>query len=438
MTFQQAKSYLLERAQQLRIDLEILAGETRELTVEAFGGTLAEITQATQGGIGLRVVAAGRTGYAYSEELTKEALDWTLAEAQENAGLAAADDGFLPEGSALGNQDLLSEGLSAPVTEKADRALELESGLTDDPRTKQVMLARYTEREIIGSLASTRGVEGGYRNGISGLVASFIMQQGDNLKQGFDLAFEKEFHALDPSKTALEMRQKTGRLLGARQLPTGRYRAYLEPRVVAQLLGILLFPLSGKNLIEGKSRWRERLGEAVAAEVVTLIDDPTLPDGLASRPFDSEGSAAKPVTLIDKGVLRSFLHNSYTARRSGQANTGHASRSYLGTLGVGSSNLYLEPGAGVKLEQGVLVTEIMGLHAGANPISGDLSLQALGLWVEGGEEAYPVENLAVAGNLFSLLTDITAVGETLEWVFFGSSFGCPLLEVGELSFAGAG
>ncbi|MFO8151268.1 MAG: metallopeptidase TldD-related protein, partial [Trueperaceae bacterium] len=209
------------------------------------------------------------------------------------------------------------------------------------------------------------------------------------------------------------------------------------PDVTATLLRLLLFSLSGKSVAEGKSRLATRLGDRVASDLLDLVDDPTLPDGLASRPFDAEGTPARRTPLIEGGVLRSFLHNSDTARRTGQANTGHAQRSYASTLGVAPSNLILEAGSGASLDDGVIVTDLMGVHAGANPITGDVSLQGLGLRVEDGE-ARPVENFALSFNLFDLLERVNAVGESLEWRPGGEGMiAAPTLRVDALSFAGA-
>ncbi len=437
MSFDEAKRYLLARARELGLELEVLATETRELTLAAFEGALNESTQATQGGLGLRVVVGGKVGYASTEERSEEALEWALREAKENAELQSDSRGFLPEGQALGKRDLLSEGLSAPVEKKVRAALAFEAGLRQDPRLKQVTLARYTEREMQVALASTRGADGGYRTGMAALLGWFVMQEGESLKEGMDYAVKREFHALEPGTTAQEALARAARHLGATPLKTGKYTAYFEPRAFAQLLQVFLFMVNGKAVMEGKSRLGDKLGTAVAAPLVTLRDDPTLPEGLASRPFDSEGTPAQPVTLIDKGVLKSFLHNSETAAALGQPNTGHASRSYKGTLGIEATNVYLEPGSGIALKGGVVVTDLMGVHAGANPISGDVSLQAFGLLVENGEVRGPVDNFALSGNLLELLARISALGETLEWEYQGAYIGTPMVEIPEVSFAGS-
>ncbi len=437
MTLEEAKRYVLRRARELGLEAEVLFQEERELSLRARNGALEEIKEARQGGLGLRVVAEGRVGYAYTEELSPAALDWALAEARENA-LLSGKMGSLPEGQPLGAHDLLGEGLSAPLEAKKAAALALEAGLREDPRTKAVMMATYTEREVRVSLASTRGAEGAFRTGLTALGGSLVMGEGGSLKQGWDFLPAKEFHALEPGRTALELREKTARLLGAKPLRTGRYRAYLEPRAMASLLMVFAQALSGKNAMEGKSRLLGRLGEQVASRLITLIDDPTLERGLLSRPFDAEGTPARPTLVIEEGVFRTFLHNTESARALGQANTGHAFRRYQGTLDVAPSNLYLRPMGNLRLEEGVLLTEFMGLHAGANPVSLDFSLQALGLWVVEGKVQYAVENFAVSGNLLDLLQAVEAVGDDLTWHLMpAAAIGSPTVAVAELSFAGA-
>jgi len=438
MSFERAKDHVLRRARERGVDAEVLATSTRELRLAASGGRVDEIGHANRGGVGVRVVADGRVGYASSEALDDASLDWMLDEAVENAALQPPRGAELPVGGPLGRSDLIGEGLSAAVEAKGAAVVALEGAIVADPRVDALFMARYAETETEAVLGSTRGVDGGYRNGYAMLMASPVMKQGDSVKQGWDVDVVKEFHQLDPTRTSQEILERVGRHLGASPLATGRYDTVFEPDVTAILLQLLLYSLSGKSVAEGKSRLAGRLGDRVASELITLVDDPTLPEGLASRPFDAEGTPARRTPLIEGGVLRSFLHNSDTARRTGQANTGHAQRSYASTLGVGPSNLVLEAGAGASLDDGVIVTDLMGVHAGANPITGDVSLQGLGLRVEGGATR-PVENFALSFNLFELLERVNAVGDTLEWRPGGGGgmVAAPTLRVDALSFAGA-
>lgn len=437
MTQDDARRYVLDRAHSRGVAAEVVSELGRELTARARERKLEQLTQAVRGGLGVRVVVDGRTGYGYSEELTPEALDWMLLEAIDNAGLQSDTGGFLPSGAGAGHTDLVGDALRGSVEAKVQMAIGLESTVREDRRVKQVLFAAYGEREWEVAVASTEGADGGYRRGVAGFMASMVMQDGESRKQGWDHEWATSVVALEPGRTALEFTERTGRLLGARRLRTGRYRAYFEPKAFAALLAAFTPMWNGKHVAERKSPLAGRLGESVASAGLTLIDDPTLPDGLASRPVDAEGTGARRTVLVEAGVLRSYLTNSETARSLGVENTGHAWRGYRGILWVAPSNLFLAPGSGVTFTEGVVVTEVAGVHAGTNAVTGEFSVQGLGLWVEGGRVAYPVEDFAVAGNFLSVLRDIAALGTALQWDYaMRIAYGAPMVEVRELSFAG--
>lgn len=437
MTNEEASRYLLEQARTRGVALEAIGQQDRNVSLRVHAGRPEQLTHAARSGLGVRVVTDGRVGYAYTEELSPQALDWMLAEAIENASLQEEQSGFLLPGTALGRRDLLGNALAGSLESKLQAALGFEGTIREDARVKQVALAAYGERIWEQTVASTEGVQGTYRRGAAGLMASVIMQEGESLKQGFGRQWVNDLQALDPGRTALDVTERTGRLLGARPLQTGRYPAYFEPRAFAQLL-LAFWPMwSGKAIMEGKSLLANRIGQRIGAEAVTLLDDATLPQGLASRPFDAEGTPARPLTLVENGILRAFFTNSETARALGVENTAHAARGYRGFLDVAPSNLYLRAGPGAHPERGVIVTDLMGIHAGANAITGQFSVQALGLLVEGGAVTHPVENFAVAGDFLTLLARVSGLGETLDWEFFGSvAAGAPLVAITELSFAG--
>jgi PmbA protein len=438
VTPEEAKAYLLRRARERGVQVEVLGVWDRELGFRVREGSVEQVTRADRGGVGVRVVIRERAGYAYTEQLTPEALEWILREAEENASLQREAVAFLPEGRALGHHDLLGEGLAASADSKLALALEVDRAVRAQESVRRVTAAWYHEREHHVHLGSTEGAEGSYRTGVASLGVGLVAQAGASLKQGYHADWQVSFAALDPGRTALEAARRTTRLLGARRLPTGRYPALFEPRAFAQLLGAFWVLWSGKAVAEGKSRLRGRLGEQVASEPVTLVDDPTLAAGLQSRPFDAEGTPARRTVLVERGVLRSYLTHSQSAQALEHPNTGHAWRSYRGVLEVAPTNLHLEPGEGASLERGVVVAELMGVHAGCNPVSGQFSLQALGLWVEGGEVAHPVEDFAVCGDFLELLRRVVALGDRLEWEPVpGAVVGTPTVLVEDLSFAGS-
>lgn len=436
MTVKEAQRWLLARAAERGVELEVLSTSKHSLTIEAQNGEVSDVSMASSGGVGLRVISSGRVGYAYSEELSEEALSWTLDEAIGNAELQESGSATLPSGGKVGRHDLVEEGLSATLAEKKGTAEEFSRLLGADERVQAVQFARLREAQEEVEIASSVGVEGGYRSGNAILLAALVMRSGDSVKQGYQVDAQRAYHQLEPGRTAQRALHKIGRHLGARALKTGRRRAVLEPEVVGTLLSLLAYSLSGKMLAEGKSRLAGQLGERVASELVTVVDDATLVDGLASRPFDSEGTPSQRLVLVEDGVLRSFMHNSSTAARTAQANTGHASRGYRGSLDVAPTNLVLQAGSGIKPGAGVLVTDLMGVHAGANPITGDVSVQAMGLELHG-DEQLPVDDFAISFNLFELLQRVVEVGSDFEWVVgAGGAVGAPSLAVDDLSFAG--
>jgi len=437
MSFKAAKQWLLNEGRRRGLELEVLGSSQRQLEIDAVDGKAADFNLSTRGGVGVRVVVGGKVGYASTEDLAPEALAWTLDEAVENAELQPAGRAALPAGGALGRHDLLDEGLSAELAAKAGAAVELHRGLAQDERVQSIQYARYSEGQIDVELGSTTGVDGSYRAGTAAVIAGLVMREGESVKQGFEYDAKGDFHQLEPGRTALRALDQIGRQLGARPLITGRRRAIFEPQVVGSLLQLLSYALSGKTLAEGKSALAGKLGERIAAENVTLVDDATRHGGLASRPFDAEGTPSQRLVVIENGTFRSFLHNTDTAARTGQSTTGHAKRDYRSTLGVAPTNLILEPGSGISPGDGVLVTDLMGVHAGANPITGDVSVQAMGLETANGE-TFPVDDFAVSFNLFELLLRVEEVGaEVLERpAAGGGSVVVPSIAVADVSFAG--
>ena len=181
--------------------------------------------------------------------------------------------------------------------------------------------------------------------------------------------------------------------------------------------------LNGEAVVKGRSLFRDRIGETVAAPFVTLVDDPTNPKAYTATDVDGEGLAARRNVLIDDGVLRQFVHNSYSARRAGTVSTGNATRGgFAGTPGVGCLALSLAPGSRTQQEliadvdDGLLVQQMQGLHSGVNPISGDFSTGAAGLLITNGTVGAPVREITIASTLQRMLLDIVEVGGDLEWL----------------------
>ncbi|GGK27885.1 peptidase [Deinococcus malanensis] len=443
LSIDQARSYLLERAQARGVQLEVYALRNTSTNIRAFDGEVSEFKLQARQGVGLRALQGGAWGYSFTENLAPAALDRALDMAVENAELVAPESGAglvaWAEPPAL---DLYGEGLSGvKVEQKVKVALDLERTAREaDPRVTSVPYGMYVDSDSETLVGNTEGLSRGFKAlQAFHFVAPLVSENGQNKMQR-DWQFTREFTELDPTRTALSAVEKAVALLGARPAPSGQFPAVFSGECLAELLDLFSPMFSGKMVEEGKSPLAGRLGELVASELVTLVDDATLARGMNSRAFDVEGCPSAPLTLVEAGRLTAFLHNAQTAARAGTHSTGHAARmGYQGVVGVGPSNLLLQAGKTPDSEvraglSGVLVTGVSGGHAGANPITGDFSLQAEGFWLEDGGVAHPLEVFTVAGNILEVLAGIEAVSDTVEWT--SDAVGAPAVRIGRLAVGG--
>ncbi|MFZ3212187.1 MAG: metallopeptidase TldD-related protein, partial [Terriglobales bacterium] len=227
------------------------------------------------------------------------------------------------------------------------------------------------------------------------------------------------------------------RRLGARKVKTARVPVIFDPMVARSLLDTISQAVNGDAIYRGASFLAGKLGEKIAGEDVTVIDDGIMPGGFGTSPFDDEGVPTQRTVVIERGVLKSYLLNTYTARKLSLKTTGNAARGLAGTPGISSGNFFLQPGTRsphkilADVRQGLYVTEFLGF--GVNLVTGDYSRGASGLWIENGEPAYPVEEITVAGSLRDMLNNISEIGTDLE---FRGSTAAPTLRVDGMTVAG--
>ena len=288
-------------------------------------------------------------------------------------------------------------------------------------------------------LYNSYGLEKNYHSAFCGLYSSVISRDQADAQTGFGMDFSLKYADLDPYKVGREAGEKAVRMLGARTISSAKLPVVFEPYVMVGLLGVLEAIFSGEAVLKGTSFLAGKVGEKVAGTAVNLIDHGALKGRLGSVPFDGEGMPTQKTSLIHNGELQGFLHNLYTARKSGTISTGNAVRSgYKSTPEVGVTNFYLEPGKVSpeellrEISYGFYVTEVMGLHT-ANPISGDFSLGAAGLLIENGEITKPVKGMALAGNLQALLKGIDLIANDLTF-YLGQ--GSPTVRVQGLTLSG--
>jgi PmbA protein len=377
-------------------------------------------------------VRDGRVGFAYAGTLEPEAIAEVLAEARDNVAFGTPDPyaGLAePDGVAVVPQDLWRDDLaSMPTADKIELAKELERlTLAADPRVR-VDESDYADVQAEGAVATSTGIATSGRETASYLTVSTLAEDGDVTHTGFGFTVGRSPSDLDPRKAAVEAGERATRLIGATKPSTGRVTVVLDPFVSAQLIGIIGSTLNGESVLKGRSLFADRMHEEVAASVVTLVDDPTNPLAYTASEIDGEGLATRRNVLIEDGRLLRFVQSSYSARRSGLAPTGNATRGgFKSTPGCGCLALSLQPGSRSQAElvadvdDGVLIQQVSGLHSGVNTVSGDFSTGASGLVIRGGQLAEPVKEFTIASTLQRMLRDVVEVGGDVDWLPMGAA-----------------
>ncbi|MGZ8599755.1 MAG: TldD/PmbA family protein, partial [Actinomycetota bacterium] len=289
-------------------------------------------------------------------------------------------------------------------------------------------------------IASTSGLAAGFERTGCWCVAVTLAEQDGDTQTGFSFQVAHRVADLDPDGVACEAAERAARMLGATKPSTAKQPVLLDPFAASSLLGVLAGALSAEAVQKSRSLFADLVGQQVGADAFTLVDDGRLLQGPSASPFDDEGVPTGRTEMITGGVLRGFLHNTYTARRGGTSSTGNAQRAgYRSTPGVGTTNFYVEPGPRSQedllreAEGGILIQEVSGVHSGANPISGEFSVGATGLRISGGEIAEPVREMTIGSTVPDMLRAIAAVGSDLR---FFSSVGTPSILIGEMTIAG--
>jgi PmbA protein len=426
-------------------DAEAYLSSGTEFTVKVFNGAIESLTSASSRGVGLRTLVEHRVGFAYTSETDAQALDALVDEALGNGRYNHADEAnVLPEPEPI--EEL--PGLFAPdlasidPQRKIDFALEMERVATSlDPRVRRVSDVIYSDGAGQVELANTRGLDVEFRRTVAYGVIDAIAEQDAERQSGFAFTHGRDLEALDLAAVTREAVGNATGLLGGRRVRTVRAPVVLHPDAGTMILGVVGSSFSGDAVLKRRSLLAGKVGQAVAAGGIAIVDDARLPGGLASRPFDGEGVPARRIELVKDGVLLGFLHNTYTARRSGGSSTASAVRSYKSVPEVGVTNLVLQPGKQTREEvigsvrDGLHVEQLHGLNT-VNPVSGEFSFGVAGHWIRDGQLAEPVRELTVAGNLIAVLRRIVGVADDLRFRFAGGFCGCPTVLIDELAIGG--
>jgi len=412
-------------------EVEVYGERSASRRVKVFGGEVEQLTAARRAGLGVRVVRAGAAGYAYTSELSPDGIDAVVRRAYDHAAVSDPDQFVAlpdPGGGPADVDPYDSRVETVSDTARVDLALAVEAAARGaDRRVKTVEDTIYADGEGEVFLASTTGVRGSYRASQCYAFAYVLAEEEGQVETGISYTVGRALPDLEPAACGAEAAARACRLLGARKCPSMKATVVLDPFVAAGVIGVLSSALTADAVQKGRSLFAGREGEQVAAPGLSLTDDGRHPDGLDSAPFDGEGTPSQRTPLIADGALQGFLYDTYTARKAGRSSTGNGLRgSYQGLPGVHPTNLLIEGDVApvddlvAAVERGVLVTDAVGVHSGANPVSGEFSVGISGILIENGRLTTPVREVTLAGDLLAMLRGIVAVGDDARWVPGGS------------------
>lgn len=423
--------------------VEVYLLKSKDIDIEVSQGKVETLKLAEDQGLGVRVFKNQKIGYAYTSDLRDSALDQVIQSAINNSHSTEADENYLlPKPSEVyPKMDLIDTEISnTSMQDKIELAKDIERvAYTYDPRIKITETAAYSDAQYLVAIVNSEGIAVEYEGSYVSAYAYLVAEENGESQTGFGLQYGLKYKELDPKKIGLEAAEKAVRMLGAKEIKSQKVPIVLDPRIGASFLGLLAAGFSGDAVQKGKSLLADKLNHKIASSLVNIIDDGQLEGAIMSSPFDGEGVATSRTLLVDKGVLKGFLHNSYTGKKEDTSSTGNARRgSFKSTPEVGITNLFIEAGTSKpqsikqNLKTGLYITEVLGMHT-ANPISGDFSVGVAGLWIENGEFTFPVRGIALGGNILTMFSQIEAIGDDLQ--FFGSK-GAPTMQLAPMAISG--
>ena len=425
---------------------DVIVGRSTEFEVKVADEKINTLTQATSKGLGLRVFIDGKTGFCTTSDFSKDSISTLVdravtitreLESDPFNGLAPADAGQWDAGNELEIYDPQIQALSANT--KIEWALQLEAAARSaSPYVTKFRDSGVANGENIAVLATSDGVVRSSRSTNIAAWTNPIAQKGDELQT--ELWYDSRTHLadLDPLEEIGSIAgHRAARMLGAKPVKSQTVPIIFEPHMAAGLLAGILGAVDGDMVFKKSSFLTDRLNQLIATTKLTVFDDPHLKRGLSSTPFDGEGMKTFKKPIIEEGILKTFLYDSYTARKAGTQSTSNGRRSYASTPHIGAFNFYVQPGETSPQEilnsvpKAFLITRGMG--SGVNAVTGEYSRGASGYWVENGELCYPVQEVTIAGDFIEMLKNIDCIGSDLT---MRGQMGAPTIRIAEMTVSG--
>lgn len=444
MDFNAFKEAVIAKCAELGItEYELYYENAESTSIGAFQHEINQFTCSTEGGVCFRCIYGGKMGYASTEDLSAQQAAAVVEKAVDNASVLEAEEQvFLCEGGQE-YEPMEDRSYPLPGTEEIittvlatqDKLYKADPAVIDGSQTQGI-----AERSEI-AIYNSKGLDLHSVTSLSGLVTVAVVSNGQEMANDYQIKLAK-LSTIDTDELTSKAAATALQKLGGDVAPTGQYPVVFDPEAMSDLLQTYSSVFSSEMAQKGLSKLAGQEGAVIASEMVTLVDDPFYPTNPSSRNFDAEGSPTHCKKIIENGVFNTLLYNLKTAAVAGKKTTGNASKAgYAGAVGISPFTMYLAPGSLseeallAKAGEGVYINSLGGLHAGADPISGDFSLQSSGFMIRDGKKAEYVKSFTVAGNFYEMLKSITCVASNLEMPGM-SRFGSPSVLVEGLSVAG--
>jgi len=447
MDFESFKRAVIAKAEALGItEYELYYQAAESISIGAFQHEINQFTASSEGGVCFRCIANGKMGYASTEALIPEQAAAIVEKAADNAAcLESEEPVFLASGGQT-YAPLAFTPYPLPTTEALiSKVLDTQEKLyASDPKVVDGCSTDGICETNRIAICNSTGLDLHYENNLTALLTASVVSDGSEKADDYQIRLG-ELDTIDTDALVQESTACALRKLGGEVAPTGSYPVVFAPEAMASLLNVFSSVFSAEATQKGLSRLAQAEGTEIAAPIVTLVDDPFHPDSPMPIHFDAEGSPTYRKNVIENGRLNTLLYNLKTAALAGKSTTGNASKAgYDSPIGLRPFTMHLAPGSITEEEllakagNGVYINALQGLHAGANPISGDFSLQSAGFLIENGEKTTAVKSFTVAGNFYDLLKRIAAVADNMKLPRATgiTAFGSPSVLVEGLSIAG--
>lgn len=444
MDIKEFQKLVLDKAKKAGFgDCEIYYRSDDDFQVLVRDGKAEHYETSSSGGAAFRGIINGKTGSAYTERLDENAADFIIKSAMENAQISEDEECIFYEGGEYSDICLYDESLEkVTAEEKIDKLAKMEkAALGYSDKIKSSDRCMFADGSVKISIMNTKGLNKSYNSNIMMSYISVICEDNGDIKTGGEFFAGNDISAFDPESIGKSASEQAEKMLGASPVKSGAYNVVFKNTAMADLLGTFSSAFSGEQAYKGLSMLEGMEEKSIASECVSIRDDGLLEGGMASALFDGEGVPCRNKVIVENGVLKTLLYDLKYAAKCGKKSTGNGFRSgYRSQVFCGPSNFYIVPSDKdfddiiKEAGDGIYITDIEGLHAGANIVSGDFSLSAQGFVIKDGKLERPVEQITAAANFFELLKNIKAVGKDLR--FNTGGIGAPSVFMENISISG--